>query len=633
MKKSGFTLIETLIGVSIGMTVLIGFLTLMVQQNKTTSIQIFVNEAYDIVKAVDHRISIDGYSPTTWNKTSWVDENEIVDSLINKELTAKESTDCADGTWEPISAAAKETKLLKCKLWSNRKKNGEKMSAEIKTDSAGFIRNFSLYINIPNKDDFKDRFMDIKKAMNKASANLTQEIAGTHYIDLVSWNTKTDITSKECLTNTADCAIRFMFDRSGGSEYLRVDGMNSMIASHVTFIESKGSAPLKCIRWKNTERDGTGTWSKELDQECGIGIYKNDPHPVMVDVLADTGTFKSVVLDKECKVFGWNGTTVIDTGRVSPCGITKEDATDEIVQVIDNIQSKESQIGTLYAGEANINKLFINEIVAKKITSEVADITSQLRTDLISSYSAANLITFNSNITLREMVNMEKNLYVNNDVFVGRNNVVTGIVNAGGGIISNGEINANENINVNKINVEGASCTTLGAISRNTEGNILNCVNNIWTTTVSNSVPVGTIIMWTSLTIPDDWVIMQGQSTSPYPELRAIIGSTIPDMRGVVARGLDMGRGLDSASTRFLGSYQDDATQKFTAEFMSFDRSKGWRDNNGIAKTVSRWSANVKSGNSDSWGTFVNIDNSRQNKTAEETRMKNVALFYLIKVR
>ena len=74
----------------------------------------------------------------------------------------------------------------------------------------------------------------------------------------------------------------------------------------------------------------------------------------------------------------------------------------------------------------------------------------------------------------------------------------------------------------------------------------------------SGGVPVGTIISWPVATNPEDmdnWLECNGQSISPsvYPELFAVVGSSVPDLRGLFLRGY----GGKSAA---LGATQDQAT-------------------------------------------------------------------------
>jgi microcystin-dependent protein len=83
-----------------------------------------------------------------------------------------------------------------------------------------------------------------------------------------------------------------------------------------------------------------------------------------------------------------------------------------------------------------------------------------------------------------------------------------------------------------------------------------------------SSVPEGTVIYTARATAPTGYMKANGAAISrtTYAALFAAIGTThgagdgsttfnVPDMRGVVPRGLDDGRGLDTS--RVLGSYQD----------------------------------------------------------------------------
>ena len=82
-------------------------------------------------------------------------------------------------------------------------------------------------------------------------------------------------------------------------------------------------------------------------------------------------------------------------------------------------------------------------------------------------------------------------------------------------------------------------------------------------------VPTGSTQMFAGLTAPRGWLIADGTAVSrtTYAALFAVIGTTygngdgsttfnLPDMRGVIVRGVDRGRNLDPA--RAQGSYQGD---------------------------------------------------------------------------
>ena len=66
---------------------------------------------------------------------------------------------------------------------------------------------------------------------------------------------------------------------------------------------------------------------------------------------------------------------------------------------------------------------------------------------------------------------------------------------------------------------------------------------------VPTDIPAGVIQMFGGSTAPTGWLECNGQSTSGYPELAAVVGSNVPDLRGQFIRGWDNGRGLDPGRT------------------------------------------------------------------------------------
>jgi microcystin-dependent protein len=52
-------------------------------------------------------------------------------------------------------------------------------------------------------------------------------------------------------------------------------------------------------------------------------------------------------------------------------------------------------------------------------------------------------------------------------------------------------------------------------------------------------VPTGCIMMWYTNMPPLGWIFCDGQSTSPYPELAAVVGANVPNLKGRVPVGLD----------------------------------------------------------------------------------------------
>lgn len=144
---------------------------------------------------------------------------------------------------------------------------------------------------------------------------------------------------------------------------------------------------------------------------------------------------------------------------------------------------------------------------------------------------------------------------------------------------------------------------------------------------INESTPVGSIVMWGKGDIPDGWLELNGQSTSGYPEIANIYGGYLPDFRGLFVRGLDNGRGLDSEPSRTILSTQEDAIRNITGHFTVDGR---WNDISGAFAKASGGGEAFASGA----GYLMNkvtFDVSRQVPTANENRVKNISVMYIIK--
>ncbi len=653
MNKKGFTLFEGLLTIMILGSISTGFLIKQVEGNNQNKRIKFINEALSVVKAVDHRIAIDGYDPDLWSKLSWADEKDVVENLIKGELTSQYHDKCEGGSWKPALNSEHNTKLIECNLWGSRKNFGETISAQIRNDSSGFIQGFDLFINFEDEEDFKKYYKDIKFSLDKIKTNNEQELSGTFINGLVSTSTKKDISSYECISEPLDCTIKLSLERSGGNQYLRADGGNSMIGEHLSFVESKGESPLKCIRWSNTERDGSGSWTRQTDEDCGIGIYKATNQPVMVETVTDTGTFKNVLLDQDCVFYHWNGSEVVDTGTTRPCGMNNDGT--EIYQVIPNISvqkltsensyATEMRTKNAYSDELQSTNIFsdaitTNGLISNKISADNLEAMYRLKTDLIESYTENGTIEVGSQVKLKDLVDFENKAYFsgeayfNENVFMSKDSTIYGNLYASGNASSGTGIIQAERFSITDTQTEGNSCSTNGTLSKTSDGTLLNCVSKKWVKTIQDSSPIGTVVLWASTTIPSGWVEMKGQSTSSYPELKALIGSTIPDMRGNFARGWDNGRGYDSGRT--FRSYQSDAIRNITGGMYYI--AETWGAGPGYASgafaKVTGYRGGKTPDKTDSSNTgAATFDASRVVPTAADNRPKNIALMYIIKVK
>ena len=170
------------------------------------------------------------------------------------------------------------------------------------------------------------------------------------------------------------------------------------------------------------------------------------------------------------------------------------------------------------------------------------------------------------------------------------------------------------------------------------------------------SVPVGTIIAWPVATNPsdaDNWLECNGQyiSSAVYPELYAVVGSYVPDYRGMFLRGYGSqsftqingtltGSTATTHASGNLGAIQGDAIRNMTGKvtraycqnFCFVPNSSGTNVLSGEdTESEMVGTAGVLGGRSH-YRSLI-FDASRIVPTAEEIRPVNKAVRYLIRAK
>lgn len=163
-------------------------------------------------------------------------------------------------------------------------------------------------------------------------------------------------------------------------------------------------------------------------------------------------------------------------------------------------------------------------------------------------------------------------------------------------------------------------------------------------TTVSvkstGGIPVGTVITWPSNSWPSDadkWLECNGQSISSavYPELVGVVGSSVPDYRGIFLRGygsqVSTHYGPVTHSSAGLGQLQGDAIRQISGEVEVGRKEGKWPTATGLFS--SRKADHSTSSGSDYSSGIINFDSSRVTPTAQEIRPVNRSVRYLIRAR
>ncbi|MBM25125.1 MAG: hypothetical protein CL760_05480 [Chloroflexi bacterium] len=431
LKNKGISLVESLLALTVGGAAITGVIVKNTEETEKDLTVNLIHDAIKIVYAVDHRIAIDGYDVTLWNTTSWNSLSEINKELIQKELTSENNTACSSGTWKPSLNTERDRVLIPCNLFNNRPENGVLMSAELVTDyttlapdDKNYIKDFNLYLSFEDEEAFRENIKNIKYAVNTFKSDSKKEISGIHNFDLHSISKNENISLQECSAAPTDCAFKLSLNRSGGFEYLKIDGSNSMVNSHLSFVETKGQSPMKCQKWTNTKTEFTGVWSL-AEVDCGIGIYEGSP--LLVEVAAENGTFRNIILDKKCKKYEKVSGKINESSDEVPCGILQSPtgSDTEVIQVVDKIMSETLLAKELYSKNGEIYNLEVTNLNINTATFESIVSDSTKAEELIIQNNLKNMgaTIFNGEVVFNEtnidgVLNFESDLSIGGDLTV-----------------------------------------------------------------------------------------------------------------------------------------------------------------------------------------------------------------------
>lgn len=154
----------------------------------------------------------------------------------------------------------------------------------------------------------------------------------------------------------------------------------------------------------------------------------------------------------------------------------------------------------------------------------------------------------------------------------------------------------------------------------------------------TSSIPVGTVIAWPSTSWPSDannWLECNGQaiSSAVYPELVALVGSQVPDYRGIFLRGygsqVSTHYGTVTHSSSSLGALQGDAIRNMSGRVVANPARGGSNPTGPFYAHGEGWNNHTDTGSS---GTIW-FDASRATPTAVEIRPVNRSVRYLIRAK
>lgn len=405
--NQGLTLFETMLVISISMVVMVygTYMLSVYQKNKFAST--VATDIVQVISAIDKRIYLDGYESDKWGNLDY-NNTASVREFFNEKLISREAS-CGKSTgWEPItdkiegtieSSKMEKAALITCNLWSEKTPWGTDLSIDVKTQNDR-INTINLYLKFKDDDSFEDNLPFVRTALKEMKAKDNQQISGMHYYTFVDESNKdSPVSPLKCVDLKSKCLLKASFSAEDtGSEYLQVNGKNSMVNSAISFKPEGAEQAVNCLRWKY---DGVGDYVSST-VKCGIGIYDTSDTELnkRVDLVVDSVTTKGFYMDKNCNKYEYNfASQSLQLAGVSPCGIYEQDGS--IIQVVENINTEK-----LFASQIKAKDLFISNLDVKEALTilETLTATGNVKID--------GKTTINRGLTVEENAKFKKNLEI-----------------------------------------------------------------------------------------------------------------------------------------------------------------------------------------------------------------------------
>lgn len=404
MKNKGITLFESLAAITVSSVAVLGLIQGSVEYTKYVNEKAIIKDVTSILRAVDTRVSIDGYSYSYWPSQSSVSGHAAVFNYIQEAFIAKGNQECGQSNgWVPQLESEKEKNFIACNTWEESLPYNSNIKIETFENSQGFLNTFNLYIELKdaNADTEENRYKQNKSILTQLEKNDFSNKNGFNQYSFVNKTNDEKLTNIECSRAGNDCVIKTSWSKGGFSENLRVNGTNSMISSNVSFKTEKITGEeITCEVWVETSPN---IWTPET-VDCGIGVYSY-PDPVapstaVVSVHLNVNDLRSeiVILDRKCNNYQQetvDGGVIILPEKVL-CGLINDG---EVVMYGDALESTELSVS---------DDLYANSIE----NVEFIEVANNLKNNYIGSNAHINTLDVNEEALFKGTVEFLENLII-----------------------------------------------------------------------------------------------------------------------------------------------------------------------------------------------------------------------------
>ncbi len=426
LKKEGITLIESLIALTLISSIAVGGVKGYGEYQKYVSERAAAKDITTVLKAVDTRISIDGYNYKFWTGPNEVNKKSDIMNYVLQNFVSKNNKFCGKSNgWEPQLDSESERMFVDCNFWQSKLPLNSEIKIETTEDSQGFISSFVIELDpqlvLETEENYQERFETMNNVLKRLKSNDFANKNGTNSYDFINQNEEV-ISNFACSMarknkkENKECKIKATWERAGSYQPLKVNGSNSMIASNVSFIRNKkDSDPLKtCLIW---EEELGGNWSSSF-VECGIGVFSisgtKTPSTVHINIEEDFKSKESIILSELCNVYKKDSGNALMKIDEVPCGQLQKGNPSSgrtVVQLVDTQLAQEMTIS--------------DSLFSDQINTDIINVGINLFNNLSDSSATLEDLTVSKETVLKGTVTMLKDLEIGDDSTVITQNMLS----------------------------------------------------------------------------------------------------------------------------------------------------------------------------------------------------------------
>lgn len=372
------TLIETLVAITVGLSVALGLYFFMSNLNGKLADSDTANVFIKIAGAMDNRFAVDGYAASNFNKKDWTNNTEV-NAFLNG-FNGKSSTCSTPDGWVPnvkdpvLKAKQIKSKNIPCNIFKDKAPLDAKMTAKLIINNINnqILTSYVAFYYDTNQD-MQDAYPRWKNIINESYNKDTLNNSSKHIYSFIDRSKNTFINDKECITAQRNCAlvVGVVSDEASSLIHLSTIGENKQVGK-LSF--SRGIlSPQICQKWTKT-----GTAWKMEKTICGI---ENDNEKIgfkLGNINSDlismdkTCSFKKAAADGYLDVIKDTDGSLKPVSVMSiPCGLNAQTGGGSFVvtAIADTIQSKDLFSEELVVNNFNTDVLSSDTVLVNEKTN------------------------------------------------------------------------------------------------------------------------------------------------------------------------------------------------------------------------------------------------------------------------